>query len=62
MYLGPVEDLALARMADYERLVARLLLEREARAVHAEQTKAARKPRTRRLPWVPGRTRPNSAL
>lgn len=62
MYSGPIEDLVLARMADYERLVARLLLEREAKAVNAEAKAAARKPRSRHLPWIPGRTRPDSAI
>jgi hypothetical protein len=59
MFLGPIEDIALAHMADYDRLVARLLLEKEARTASAEEQARTRADRRRRhLPWMPGsRTR-----
>ena len=55
MFLANAEDIALARMADYERLVARLLLEKEARAASAEESARTRADRRRLLPWMPGR-------
>lgn len=51
MFIGSIEDLSRANVADYERRVSRLLLEREARA--AVKDGLARAPLTNhpRLPW-----------
>jgi hypothetical protein len=60
MYLGPIEDLTLAKMADYDRLVKRLLLEKEAKAAAAEYRKGNSSGESR-LQWVPGRRRQSPA-
>ena len=53
MFLEPIEELTLARLADYERLVARLLLEREAKAATASRERTPQANR-RYLPWSTG--------
>ncbi|MBK6561010.1 hypothetical protein [Candidatus Amarobacter glycogenicus] len=54
MNLEPISELALAHIADYERLVNRLLLEREAKAANAESRARNPQPNRRYLPWSVG--------
>ena len=55
MFLGSLEDVVLARVADYDRLVTRLLLEAEAKAAAAEGRVGTPAASRRRHPsWLPG--------
>lgn len=58
MYESLYEDLTLAKMADYDRIVNRLLLEREALSAAAKPP--ATEPRRRHLPWAFGSRRPTA--
>jgi hypothetical protein len=55
MYIGLTEDLARERVADHERTVRRLRLEREALACQRDYQGAVRKvPAPRLEPWLEG--------
>lgn len=61
MFEGLIEDLTLATMADYDRLVSRLRLEGEAKAARTEERERNRQPRGRLVPWFHGSRRPSAA-
>ena len=55
MYLEPIGDLASAQLAEYERVVSRVLLEAEAEATARTPRATSRQPRHLHFPWVNGR-------
>ena len=52
MFEGLINELTLATMADYDRLVNRLRLEGEARSAAADQTERDNQARHHHFPWV----------
>lgn len=52
MFYALLEDLSRAKVADHERLVARVLLERNARAALNAEIEANLCSHPRRLPWL----------
>ena len=60
MYEGHLEELTRATMADHDRVVNRLLLEREALRAAAEKPAAAPQTHRGHLPWAFGSRRPTA--